>query len=72
LGGGVIGMSRFSQKTHACKQFFNWYYSDDIAVPGFTIRRYEFAVGTAIQKLILNDLPPEHAAIIAQTLYDYR
>ncbi|NLZ96049.1 MAG: extracellular solute-binding protein [Bacteroidales bacterium] len=118
LGGGVIGVSLFSQKLQGCKQFFNWYYSDDIAsmlvhlggtspltsaykdfrnsnvypwlpvaeestghgtrgtddiaIPGFTTRRYEFAIGTAIQKLLLNDLPPEHAAVMAQTLYDYR
>ena len=117
LGGGVIGVSRFSQKQEACKQFLRWFYSDDIAslmvrlggtsplvsaygdsstvfpypwltakkesiacgtrgtddvsIPGFSIRRYEFAIGTAIQKLVLEDLPPEHAAVMAQTLYDY-
>jgi multiple sugar transport system substrate-binding protein len=117
LGGGVIGVSRFSQKQEACRQFLNWFYSDDVAslivrlggtspivsayrnsgsivpypwlaakeqsiargtrgtddvsVPGFSIRRYEFAIGTAIQKMVLEDLPPEHAAVMAQTLYDY-
>ena len=117
LGGGVIGISRFSQKLDACRHFLNWFYSDDIAslmvrlggtspfvsaydtsntvfpypwltakkesiacgtrgidnisIPGFSIRRYEFAIGTAIQKLVLEDIPPEHAAVIAQTLYDY-
>ncbi len=118
LGGGVIGVSCYSKKIQACKQFFTWYYSSDIAAtlihlgttsplantckdfinttlypwgtavkestllgtrgsnsvndPKFTIRNYEFAIGTAIQKLILDDIPPEHAALIAQTLYDYR
>lgn len=118
LGGGVVGVSRFSKKLDACRQFLTWYYSADIAsmlvrlggtsplinayrdfenfsifpwlstveestslgtrgtngitVPGFTIRRYEFAVGTAVQKLVREDIPPEHAAVIAQTLYDYR
>lgn len=115
LGGGVIGVSRFSQKQEACRQFLSWFYSDDIAalmvrlggtsplasayndfssalpwlpakkesiacgtrgidnteIPGFSIRRYEFAIGTAIQKLVLEDIPPEHAAVMAQTLYDY-
>ncbi len=117
LGGGVIGVSRFSDKLDACQQFLSWFYSDDIAslmvrlggtsplvsaynglgdgspypwlsakkesiacgtrgtddvsIPGFSIRRYEFAIGTAIQKLVLEDLPPEHAAVMAQTLYDF-
>lgn len=31
LGGGVIGISRYSQKLDACRQFFNWYYSPDIS-----------------------------------------
>lgn len=31
LGGGVIGVSRYSKKLEACKQFINWYYSPDIA-----------------------------------------
>lgn len=118
LGGGVIGVSRFSKKIQPCRQFFTWYYSADIAAtlirlgaasplsdicgdfsntaiypwgaaakdssllgtrgsnavcdPKYTIRNYEFAIGTAVQKLILDDIPPEHAAIVAQTLYDYR
>lgn len=117
LGGGVIGVSRFSQNQEACRQFLSWFYSDnvaslmvrlggtspmvsayddsssalpypwlaakkesiacgtrgtdDVSIPGFSIRRYEFAIGTAIQKLVLEDLPPEHAAVMAQTLYDY-
>ena len=117
LGGGVIGISRFSKKQKACQQFFSWFYSDevatlmarlggtaplvstysssgnilpypwlaaqsesiacgtrgtdDVSIPGFSIRRYEFAIGTAIQKLVLENLPPEHAAVMAQTLYDY-
>lgn len=117
LGGGVIGVSKFSKKQEACRQFLRWFYSDDIAslivrlggtsplisaysnfgnvspypwlaakkesiacgtrgtddvsIPGFSIRRYEFAIGTAIQKLVLEDLSPEHAAVIAQTLYDF-
>ncbi|MDE6915454.1 MAG: extracellular solute-binding protein, partial [Lachnospiraceae bacterium] len=114
LGGGVIGVSRFSRKIKACEQFFTWYYSNDITAtlihlgttpplantcgvfvnttmypwseaakesmllgtrgttvpdPKYTIRNYEFAIGTAVQKLILDDIPPEHAALIAQTLY---
>lgn len=118
LGGGVIGISRFSKQVEACKQFLTWFYSDDIAsmlvrlggtsplasaykdftnfsiypwlsvarestvrgtrgsdgaaIPGFTIRRFEFAIGTAVQKMIFESLPPDHAAVIAQTLYDYR
>ena len=31
LGGGVIGISRYSKKAEACRQFFKWYYSHDIA-----------------------------------------
>lgn len=31
LGGGVIGISRYSHKLEACRQFINWYYSPDIA-----------------------------------------
>ena len=116
LGGGVIGVSRFTKKQNACQQFLSWFYSDDIAalivrlggtsalvsaysdfgsvspypwlaakkesiacgtrgiddvsIPGFSIRRYEFSIGTAIQNLVLNDLTPEQAAVLAQTLYD--
>lgn len=31
LGGGVIGVSKYSSKTEACRQFFRWYYSADTA-----------------------------------------
>lgn len=31
LGGGVLGISRFSNKVDACRQFINWYYSSDVA-----------------------------------------
>lgn len=31
LGGGIVGISRYSQKQEACKQFFHWYYSADVA-----------------------------------------
>ena len=31
LGGGIVGISRYSQKAEACKQFFRWYYSADVA-----------------------------------------
>lgn len=31
LGGGIVGISRYSQKAEACKQFFHWYYSADVA-----------------------------------------
>lgn len=31
LGGGVVGVSRYSTRMDACKQFFNWYYSTEIA-----------------------------------------
>lgn len=30
LGGGVIGVSRFSQKLNDCRDFFRWYYSPEI------------------------------------------
>ena len=30
-GGGIVGISRYSQKAEACKQFFHWYYSADVA-----------------------------------------
>lgn len=116
IGGGVIGVSRFSKSKEACRQFLNWLYSDDVmslivrlggtspsvdsydniyyfnshpwhaakkesiacgtrgadgeSIPGFSIRRYERAIGTAVQKLVLDSLPPEKAAAIAQDLYD--
>lgn len=31
LGGGVIGICKYSRKINACRQFFSWYYSEDIA-----------------------------------------
>ena len=31
LGGGIVGISKYSQKVDACKQFFHWYYSTDVA-----------------------------------------
>lgn len=31
LGGGVLGISRYSTKLEACRQFFSWYYSLDTA-----------------------------------------
>ncbi|WP_143322035.1 extracellular solute-binding protein [Clostridium sp. HBUAS56010] len=31
LGGGVIGVSRYSRQEEACRQFFQWFYSNDIA-----------------------------------------
>ncbi len=31
LGGGVIGISKYSSRVEACRQFFHWYYSPDIA-----------------------------------------
>ena len=31
LGGGVIGVSKYSSKIEACRQFFHWYYSPDTA-----------------------------------------
>ncbi len=31
IGGGVIGICKYSNKINACRQFFSWYYSEDIA-----------------------------------------
>lgn len=31
LGGGIIGISRYSDNIEACRQFFHWYYSPDVA-----------------------------------------
>lgn len=31
IGGGVIGICKYSKKIEACIQFFNWYYSEDIS-----------------------------------------
>lgn len=116
LGGGVIGVSRFSSKIEPCRQFFLWFYSPDVAsllirlggtsplsdiysdfrnysiapwmdvskktfeigqrgtgavsIPGFSIHRYEFALGTAIRNLISGAMAPQEAAAFAQTIYD--
>lgn len=31
LGGGVLGISKYTQNIEACRQFINWYYSLDVA-----------------------------------------
>ena len=31
LGGGVLGVSRYSEKAEACRQFIRWYYSQDVS-----------------------------------------
>lgn len=31
IGGGVIGICKYSRKVEACIQFLNWYYSEDIS-----------------------------------------
>ncbi len=31
IGGGVIGICKYSHKVEACIQFLNWYYSEDIS-----------------------------------------
>ncbi len=31
LGGGVLGINKFSDKTQACREFIQWYYSKDIS-----------------------------------------
>lgn len=118
LGGGVIGISRYSEKLDACRQFFNWYYSPEVAslvvrlggtsplvdvyndfqnfrvfpwlsaskesfalgtrglgnldVPGFSIQKYEFALGTAVKNLSSGILTPEEAAAMAQSIYDQK
>ncbi len=115
LGGGVIGISQYSKKLEACKQFLNWFYSPDIAsllvrlggtsplvdtyndfrnfsifpwlstskdsfslgtrgvegteVPGFSIQKYEFAIGTAVQSLTHQIASPAEAAAMAQAIY---
>ena len=116
LGGGIVGVSRYSRNIEACRQFFNWYYTPEVAsvlvrlggtspmleayndfknlslfpwlttskqsldigirgvdpalVPGFSIHRYEFAIGTAVHSLIHHGMPAQQAAALAQTLYD--
>lgn len=115
LGGGVIGISRYSDKIEACRQFINWYYSPDIAsllvrlggtsplvdayndfrnfsifpwlsaskasfklgsrgttdprAVGFSIQKYEFAVGTAIRSMSSGITTPEEAAAMANAMY---
>lgn len=115
LGGGVIGISKYSKKQEACKQFFNWYYSPEIAsllvrlggtsplvdayndfrnfsifpwlsaskdsfglgirgvsnkeVPGFSIQKYEFAIGTAVKNLLNGIMSPTEAATMAHAMY---
>ena len=116
LGGGIIGISRYSRKIDACRQFFHWYYSPDVAsllvrlggtsplvdafndfknfslfpwlgaskksfeigvrgtgpvtVPGFSIYRYEFALGTAVRSLLTGVMSPAEAAAMARSMYD--
>ena len=116
LGGGIIGISRYSRKIDACRQFFHWYYSPDVAsllvrlggtsplvdafndfknfslfpwlgaskksfeigvrgtgpvtVPGFSIYRYEFALGTAVRSLLTGAMSPAEAAAMARPMYD--
>lgn len=115
-GGGVIGICRYSQRIEACRQFFNWYYTQDTAsmlvrlggtsplldahddfqnfsvfpwldtakkslevgVRGirrekgsdFSIRRYEFALGSAVRNLLSGAATPAEAAAMAQSLYE--
>lgn len=117
LGGGVIGVSRYSQKLEACRQFINWLYSPDIAsllvrlggtsplvdpyndfrnfsifpwlstsknsfklgsrgtsnprAVGFSIQKYEFAIGTAIRNMSSGIMSPKEAATMATALYKH-
>lgn len=117
LGGGVIGVSRYSQKLEACRQFINWFYSPDIAsllvrlggtsplvdayndfrnfsifpwlstsknsfklgsrgtsdprAVGFSIQKYEFAIGTAIRSMSSGIMSPKEAATMATALYKH-
>ena len=116
LGGGIIGISKYSKKADACKQFFKWYYSTDIAsllvrlggtspivdayedfqnysifswmntakesfglgrrgikdgsLKGFSIQKYEFAIGTAIRNVLQGLMDAEDASKMAQALYN--
>lgn len=116
LGGGIVGVSRYSRKAQVCKQFFRWYYSTEVAsmlvrlggtspivdayedfqnystfpwmntakksfglgrrgprtrVPqGFSIQRYEFAVGSAVHNAMEGLMDPETASRMAQAMYD--
>ena len=118
LGGGVIGISRYSQKLEACRQFINWYCSPDIAsllvrlggtsplvdpyndfknfsifpwlstskasfkfgsrgtsdprAIGFSIQKYEFALGTAVRNLTSGIMSPKEAAAMARAMYKHR
>lgn len=116
LGGGVVGISKYSQKTEACKQFFDWYYSTEVAsllvrlggtspivdayedfqnystfpwmntskksfglgqrgihdgsLKGFSLQRYEFAIGTVVRNVVQGLMTIDSAGAMAQTLYD--
>lgn len=116
LGGGIVGVSRYSHKAHVCKQFFRWYYSTEVASmlvrlggtspivdayedfqnystfpwmntakksfglgsrgpkgtppQGFSIQKYEFAVGSAVHNVIEGLMDPEAASHMAQAMYD--
>ncbi len=112
-GGGVIGICRYSQRIEACRQFFNWYYTQDTAsmlvrlggtsplmdahddfqnfsifpwldtakkslevgvrgisrekIPDFSIRHYEFALGSAVRNLLSGAATPARAAAMARS-----
>lgn len=116
LGGGIVGVSRYSHKAHVCKQFFRWYYSTEVASmlvrlggtspivdayedfqnystfpwmntakksfglgsrgpkgtpsQGFSIQKYEFAVGSAVHNVMEGLMDPEAASHMAQAMYD--
>lgn len=116
LGGGIVGVSRYSRKAHVCKQFFRWYYSTEVASmlvrlggtspivdayedfqnsstfpwmntakqsfglgrrgpkgtapQGFSIQKYEFAVGSAVHNAMEGLMDPETASRMAQAMYD--
>lgn len=116
LGGGIVGVSRYSHKAHVCKQFFRWYYSTEVASmlvrlggtspivdayedfqnystfpwmntakksfglgsrgpkgtppQGFSIQKYEFAVGSAVHNVMEGLMNPEAASHMAQAMYD--
>lgn len=115
LGGGIVGISRYSHKVAACKQFFNWYYSADVAallvrlggtspivdayedfqnystfpwmntskesfglgqrglkepIPrGYSIQKYEFAIGSAVRNVLEGLMNAEEASAMAQAMY---
>ena len=116
LGGGIVGISKYSQKVDACKRFFHWYYSADVASllvrlggtspivdayedfqnysifpwmntskksfglgqrgikenapEGFSIQRYEFAIGTAVRNVLQGLISVPEACEMAQALYN--